>query len=189
MHCVKHVKAKGVGVGKQQQQIEGNVWMVIYVCVCVYIYTWTNTPRLSSDHTDSLPSPAVPPDTHIFTAAFLHSEARRRPQQHARPNSKTQEEVRGARHYSERQIGHPNKTRHPEHGIRMHRVAVHTRLVSMSSFDRRIPVHKFSQWLSFGIITLCSLFVVLSFKWPANIASCDQLRVLPGLCFTADSGI
>lgn len=52
--------ARGVGVGKQQQQIGGNGY------ICVYMWGWNNTLRLSSDHTDSLPTPAVPPDIYIL---------------------------------------------------------------------------------------------------------------------------
>jgi len=62
-----------VDVGMQEQQIGGNVWMLI--CVWTWICVRNIIPRLSSDHTDSLPSPAVPPDTHILTTTFLHSEA------------------------------------------------------------------------------------------------------------------
>lgn len=68
--------AEGVGVGKQQKQIGGNVWMVICVCVCVCeTIPWGSL----SAHTDSVPSPAVPPDPHILTVAFLRSGAWRQP--------------------------------------------------------------------------------------------------------------
>lgn len=65
-----------VGVGTPARQIEGR-WsggggdcVGGCMCMCVCIRQWNNTPRHSSDHTDSLPAPAVP-QIH-FTAAFLH---------------------------------------------------------------------------------------------------------------------
>lgn len=176
--------AKGVGVGKQRQQIGGNVWMVIRVCVCVCICPWNNTLRLSSDHTDSLPSPAVP-QIH-FTAAFLHSEAWRRSQQHARPTSKTREGGQGAQHYSERQIGHPNKTWHPEHGTwTQNWMTGCAHVLYNVIFQLR---HSCSQvftmkWPGFLESNPLRFIYVLSLWWPANIACCDAVQSVTGFTF------
>lgn len=57
------IVSRGVGVGKKAA---ANWWKCVNGYICVYMWGWNNTPRLSSDLTDSLPTPAVPPDTHIL---------------------------------------------------------------------------------------------------------------------------
>lgn len=87
-------------------------------CVNGYMCVWNNTLRLSSAHTDSVPSPAVPPDSHILTATFLQSGAWRQPCRMPAPIAKHRRGGQSTHHYAE--TNRPsNKTRHPQHGFWM----------------------------------------------------------------------
>lgn len=73
--ALSNIFSRGSGCGKateanRRECVNG------YMCVCV----WETIPWGSlSAHTDSVPSPAVSPDPHILTVAFLHSGAWRQP--------------------------------------------------------------------------------------------------------------
>lgn len=60
MHFVKHVWVWELRRCKLKWSV--CVWGCVggCMCMCVRIRPWSNTPRHSSDHTDSLPAPAVP---------------------------------------------------------------------------------------------------------------------------------
>ena len=132
------------------------------VCVCVCLFACETIPPGSPVITlIHGPLPRYPPPPVHFTAKFLNFEAR----QHACLDSRTQEGVRGARHYSGRQIGHPNKTRHPEHGTWMQ----HTH-VSWT----KCPTLLFT---SFHQQFLCYSFIMITSKesefrdWSQNLES------------------
>lgn len=60
---VSDMFGQGSGCGKAAA---ANWWECVNGYICVYMWGWNNTQRLSSDHTDSLPTPAVPPHIHTL---------------------------------------------------------------------------------------------------------------------------
>ncbi len=129
--------------------------MVIHVCVCVCVCMFARetiprgSPVITLIH---CPLPLYP-QIHAFYSRIPSLRGLAVAPRHARPNSKTQEGVRGhtitLRDKQAIQIKHDTLNTGPE--CKPGRLAVHTSC-SMSSFNSNIPVHKFSQRKSFDLV-------------------------------------